>query len=77
MSKAIHIAVKHIATLMHIAPINMFEDPCAIHISYSLCRLIVGAMHFDCENMIVFNTFKYVLSCLMYCFGQYVLNRLL
>ena len=77
-----YIAVHHIVMIcvsMHIALINMSEHPCAIHIGYSLCYPIVGAMYIDCDNMIIFNLYlQYVLLlCLMYCFGQYVLNRLL
>ena len=68
------IAVHNIATMcvsMRIAPINMSEDPYAIYIGYSVCYPIVGAMHIDCDNMIVLNTFN--TSCRA--FGQYVLNR--
>ena len=61
MSPAKHIAVHNIATIcasMHITPIIMSEDPCAIHIVYSVCCPIVGAIHVDYDNMIVFNTFS-------------------
>ena len=61
MSNAIHIAVHNIATmcaLMHTTPINMSEDPCAMHIVYSVCCPIVGAIHVDYDNMSNFNTFN-------------------
>ena len=60
-SNAIHIAVHNIATTrapMHITPINMSDDPCAIHIVYSICCPIVGAIHIDYDNVIVFITFN-------------------
>ena len=61
MSNAIHIAVCNIATMcpsMHITPINTSGDHCVIHIVYSICCPIVGAIHIDYNNMIVFNTFN-------------------
>ena len=61
MSNAIHIAVHNIATMcasMHITSINMSGDPCAIHIVYSMCCPIVGALHVHYDSMIVFNTFN-------------------
>ena len=42
MPKAVYIVVQYIATMcasMHIAPINMSEDPCAMHVTYSVCYL--------------------------------------
>ena len=69
ISKAIHTAVHNIATMcaaMHITPINMSEDPCAIHIVYSVCCPIAGAIHIDYDNMIVFNTFN------TYCHIRYI-----
>ena len=63
MSNAIHIAFHNIATMyasMHITPINMSEDPCAIDFGYSVCCPIAGAIYFDKDNMIVFNTFNTV-----------------
>ena len=65
MSKAIHIAVQYIAMLcasMHITPINMSEDPCAIHIVYSICCPIVGATHIDSDQYDCLQYLQYVLS---------------
>ena len=48
-SKSMNIAVQYIGMLcasIQIAPINIFEDPCAI-IGYSIRCPIVGAMHVD------------------------------
>ena len=56
-----YIAVHNIGTmcaLMHITPINMSEDPCAIHIVYSICCPIAGAIHIDYDNTIVFSSFN-------------------
>ena len=61
LSKAILIVVQNIATMctsMRIAPINMIEDLCEIHIGFPICCPIVGAMHIDSDIMIVFNTFN-------------------
>ena len=61
LSNARHIAVHNIATMcasMYIAPINMSEHPCAIHIGYLVCYPIVDVMDTDCDNMMVFNTFN-------------------
>ena len=46
-------AVQYIATMcasMHITLINMSEDRCTIHIVYSICCPIVGAIHIDYDN---------------------------
>ena len=51
-----------------IAPINIFQDPCAI-IGYSIRCPIEGAMYVDCDNLIVFNIPTTSCHGLVYCFG--------
>ena len=55
MSNAIHITVvQNIATMcasMHITPINMSGDSCAIRIVYSVCCSIIGVMHVDYDKI--------------------------
>lgn len=60
-----YITVQNIAMIcassMYTSPINVYGDPCAKHIGYSICWPIVGVMHTGYDNMIVFNSFN------MYC----------
>ena len=75
----VRVRVHNIATMcasMHITPINMSGDPCAIHIVHSVCCPIVGAIHIEYDNMTVFKSFNTYCHW-MYCSGQYVLNCIL
>ena len=58
LHKSIHIAVQHnvamVCASIHIAPINTSGELFAIiYIGDSIRCPIVGAMHIDCDNMIV------------------------